>query len=122
MMTIEPQPPVSVEPQIVELSSARVVLTVGYDQCTGSPTFLVPSYLFGPGDVGPVVAVGDDDLQTAATGAAADKTVSNDNPCPVPPADDPAGKRDPGVEPQPAPDAPTGRPTPAPAPAAKPAP
>jgi hypothetical protein len=118
MMTIEPQPPVSLEPQIVELNSARVVLTVGYDQCTGTPTFLVPSYLFGPGDVGPVVAVGDDDLQTAATGTATDKTVSNDNPCPA--VDDPAGKRDPGVgvvEPQPAPaDTPTRAPDPKPAP------
>jgi hypothetical protein len=92
VVTIEPPggPPVPLEPQIMELSSARLVLVSGYNMCTGGPEFLVPSYLFGPNDVGPVTAVTDADLQGPSTGA---QTKTDVAPCPgqdLPPQPKPA--------------------------------
>jgi hypothetical protein len=64
-MTIEPQPTtptVPVEPQIVEITGADLVLQLVPSGCEDDPVYLVPSFELRPAPVGSVVAVAEDSL------------------------------------------------------------
>lgn len=100
-MTIEPQqPPVPLEPEIVEITGAELVLEVVYPMCEGGEVYLVPAYRLLPDATAgfTVTAVEDESLAVATQPGAG---VSDDEPCP-------------GDEPD---DVPMGRPEPAPLPA-----
>jgi hypothetical protein len=124
-----PQPPVSVEPQIVEVTGARLVLEPAGTGCIDDSVYLVPAFeLRTDGDapaseIGSVTAVADDALQAPASGD------TPDQPCPEDQVDqeEPVGKPEPApvpsdagsVEPQPAP-APANAPNAPSAPTTKP--
>lgn len=103
-MTIEPrsQPPVplepeTVEPEIVEITGAEVVLEVVFPMCEDGEIYLVPAYRLLPEDTAgfTVTAVEDEYLAAALEPEAADSA----RPCP---GDEPAGV--PMGRPEPAPD------------------
>jgi hypothetical protein len=107
VMTIEPQPapaPVPLEPEIVELHGAKVVLSLVYPDCEDGEYVLVPTYSF-TGEDGTELglqapAVADASLDTPADDAAgADAEAA---PCPGDEGggggtDEPAGKPEPAT-------------------------
>jgi hypothetical protein len=101
-MTIEPEPTVPtvpLEPQVVEITGADLVLQVVPTGCPGDPVYLVPTFELQPGPAGSVTAVADDALATSDPAASA-------NPCPdQPPTDVPLGKPEPAAVPPDTPNA-----------------
>ena len=93
-MTIEPQPSVPLEPQIVEITGAELSLQLVAAGCPGDPVYLVPTFDLLPGPAASVIAVEDD----AVAGLGEDAVQFN--PCPEAPSSDlPAGKPEPAPMP-----------------------
>jgi hypothetical protein len=97
-MTIEPQPAeptVPLEPQIVEITGADLVLLAIGGNCPEDPVHLVPAFELLPGPVGTVPAVEDDALADPSTGdeplepcegqAEPDVPAGKPEPAPLPP-------------------------------------
>lgn len=88
-------PPAPVEPRIVEITGAELVLTAVYPRCEGDDLFLVPAFALQPDEVGFVVPA----VQSTSVAEPSDSEAASE-PCPG----------------QPEPDEPVGRPEPAPMP------
>jgi hypothetical protein len=107
-MPAETAPPVTLEPRIVEVTGARLVLEPVASGCEDDPIYLVPAFQLLPEtDFGVVTAITDDSL----AGTAGDKASAPDDE--VCPEDEGDGDAEPGVVP---PDAGSVEPQPAPAP------
>jgi hypothetical protein len=65
-MTIEPQPPVQLDPVTVEITGVELVLQLLVSGCPGDPVYLVPAFEFLPGPIGSVPAVTGDSLVGSA--------------------------------------------------------
>jgi hypothetical protein len=107
VMTIEPQPmpPVQLDPRIVEITGAEVVLSLVYPDCEGGDFLVVPTYRLQTDDEAmsglEVPAVADASLEDGGASATADKGTADDAaPCPEDdgvdlPAPEPGAKPEP---------------------------